>query len=178
MATNKNDESWAYAAQLSDELKDLTDTGVLLDGTIPAEVLFISSALAKNPSSRELIAGEAREALSKSLDALGYLENSYSIVSTVSLAPDESVLQLPKELLRLAVEVLDPVSVICLDKDASALFFEAYNQTSEAQFGSLYDILGRRVLILDGFAESLHDQKLKQVMWHALKKLPPEQAPY
>ena len=178
MTTNKNNESWAYAAQLSDELKDLTDTGVLLGGSIPAEVLFISSALKDAPESQNLIEPDTLDALEKSLDALGYLENSYTILSSVSLGPDNVALDLPKELMRLAIEVIDPVSIISLDKKSSSLLFDAYEQQKSPQFGSLEQILGRKVLILDGFAKSLDNPKEKQLMWHALKKLPPEQAPY
>ncbi|MDO5044015.1 MAG: hypothetical protein Q4E22_01780 [Coriobacteriia bacterium] len=179
MATSDKKRAQAYVEQLQQELDDLRDTGVLLDGNIPSEVLFIANFAKDSFDETQLIDPHALDALEKSLSALGYLDKAYSILSSVSLTEihsEKKAVLLPRELIRLSVEVIDPISIVSLDTESSKVLAQAFEMES-FNFGQLYECLGRRVLNLSGFAKSLDDSYEKQRMWHALKLLPPEQAP-
>lgn len=178
MVTRKQ-RAEVYKERLAEELSDLSATGVSFSGTIPSPVCILKG----KPNAQELagasvLSGADGDALSKSLDALGYLPNSACALLTVFISDHHTAHPLPPELVRLAIEVLDSSTLLVADKPAALALQEAYKLPTPLEEGVIHSVKGRRVLCLGGFEDSLDNEREKQIMWARLKKLPPEQAPY
>ena len=141
--------------------------------------------------SGELLAGADGHALRAALGAIGYAPEDFCALATVagegeeaSVAPGEPI---APELFREALEALDPEAVLVLDEAAADVLREAYADalvviedfdTAMLKPGLVAPVLGRRVLVLDGFERALTDKAAKQRMWAFIKQLPPAGAPY
>ena len=132
-----------------------------------------------------LLSGEDGDALRAALQALGYAPEDWAGLATW----DEGGAPLPEDLLREAICVLDPATLIVCDHAAADRIRETYASELElldAKAGErpmLADgeptvVAGMRTLSLGGFAAALASKHEKQVMWYRLKKLPPLGEPY
>lgn len=168
----------AYIKRLEAELEDLRSTGVSLVGSVPAPVCLVKGAANESElSGVEPFSGMDGEALSKSLNALGYPENAWTGLMTQYIPGDGSAQNLPAELVRLALEVIDAATIVLCDDQAAESFQAAFGLDDKPAPGQLQYVLGRRVLALGGFEEALGSQEAKQVMWFRLKQLTPEGEP-
>lgn len=130
-----------------------------------------------------LLAGDDGKALRAALQALGYAPEDWAGLATWDMRG--GVLDAP--LLREAVCVLDPATLVLCDGAAAQAVREAYAQDlsllesfEEAMLaeGTVVQLAGMRVLALGGFAAALGDARQKQLMWARLKLLPPLGEPY
>lgn len=168
----------AYIKRLEAELEDLKSTGVSLVGSVPAPVCLVKGAANEAElSGAQPFTGTDGEALSKSLTALGYPENSWTGLMTQYLPGDGSAQELPGELVRLALEVIDAPTIVLCDDEAAESFQAAFGLDDKPAPGQIQYVLGRRVLALGGFESALASQEAKQLMWSRLRQLTPEGEP-
>lgn len=176
MASEQDLRRRAYIDKTTAEVDGLIARGVRLGGNAFSAVLLLKA---------EVLSDVEERALKASLDRLGYAPEDWETLLVV----DAAGTALTPDLLREAVCVLDPATVVCLDEGAGDAMREAYaddlallESLDEAllSFGVVAQVCGMRVLNLSGFGESLAsgDAAAKQRMWAALKRLPPLAEPY
>lgn len=166
------------------ELAWLEAAGVVVSGYAFSEVLLVKGE--PGPAERDgegLLKGADGRALKAALLKLGYAPECWLALATW----DEKGRPLDAALLRRAILVLDPASIIALDETAANALRLTYAtelaglaRFDEAmlQAGAVAQVLGMRVLNLGGFEAALSSPHEKQVMWARLKRLPPEGAPF
>lgn len=153
-------------------------------GNAFSSVLLLKGEPSQNErGSGRLLAGGDGKALRSALQALGYAPEDW-----VGLAAwDVRGNTLDASLLREAICVLDPATLVLCDGAAAQVVREAYAQDlsllesfEEAMLaeGTVVQLAGMRVLALGGFAAALDDMRKKQLMWARLKLLPPLGEPY
>ena len=71
--------------------------------------------------------------------------------------------------LRILIESIDPISVICTDAFSTQTISRAYDESCKVNTASLLN--GRRFVSLGDFTRMLEDDDLKQKAWHLLKTL-------
>lgn len=174
----------AYVRKARAELGSLVERGVVMAGNAFSSVLLLKGL----PNEAERtgaapLSGADGKALRAALSALGYAPEDWCALLTV----DAQGLPLDAALLREAICTLDPATLIACDDASAQLVREAYADTLftlddfEAAMllpGRETQVLGMRVMALDGFEAALSDPHQKQIMWARLKRLPPLGAPY
>ncbi len=130
----------------------------LIEGDTNSSVLVISA---------KPLSSQARKALEKSAEYLGYLSDA--IAWALTALPD-AALSLGTRDLHLLVEGLDPLFVIATDASSGELLGQAYGVKIAPD--TLNRVLGRSVLCLKDFEGSLKNEDAKQRAWHLLKQLP------
>ncbi len=193
MQTSTEVKKQAILEATRQELDALTARGVWMEGNAFSPVVLIKGQLNDvEAAGGNLLAGADGQALRASLAAIGYAPEDFCALAAVAQASDEPAAVpagelLPQELFREALEALDPEAVILLDTPSADLMRETYTDAlvaiedfDEAMLkpGLVAHVLGRRVLVLDGFEAALADKREKQRMWAYLKQLPPAGAPY
>ncbi len=193
MQTSTEVKKQAILEATRQELDALTAQGVWMEGNAFSPVVLVKGQLNDaEAAGGNLLAGADGQALRASLTAIGYAPEDFCALAAVAQASDEPAAVpagelLPQELFREALEALDPEAVILLDAPAADLMRETYADAlvaiedfDEAMLkpGLVAHVLGRRVLVLDGFEAALADKREKQRMWAYLKQLPPAGAPY
>lgn len=169
----------AYKRQIQAELDDLLAAGLQIQGSFPAHLLIIKAELNQEEKhGAPLLSQEDGEALHKALAALSYRPDQICVLSAVHVTEQAHIQEIPHELLKLAVESIDPAAIILCDKLAQSSFVQAYQLQEAFEAGQLKLIFGRRVLYLDGFEQSLASQQAKQLMWKHLKQLKAEGEAY
>lgn len=195
MALSSAGRRRALTAQAKQELDSLIARGVLMNGNAASPVLMIKGDLNEQErSGGDLLAGRDGAALHSALQTLGFAPEdccAFSVVATA--APDPAMQEVPAgelisaELMRETLEAFDPECVIVLDETAANVLREAYSSalaiiddfnSAMLMPGLVVNVLGRRVLVLDGFEAALDAPKEKQRMWAWIKQLKPATAPY
>lgn len=195
MAITTQERKEALADAAEQELKGLEARGVRMAGNAFSPVVLIKGELNDAERSGEpLLSGADGTALRAALGAIGWEPQDLCVLAAVAGSVDEAVAggltagePLPVDLLREALEALDPEAVILLDDAAADLLRETYADalaiiedfdTAMLKPGLIAPVLGRRVLALDGFEAALSQPAEKQRMWAYLKQMPPLGAPY
>lgn len=190
MAVLASERKEALAAAAEQELKSLQARGVRISGNAFSPILLIKGDLDEaERAGGELLTGADGGALRSALSRLGWEPEDFCALSAVAGAGDSSIVPdvdpgqlLTVDLFREAVEALDPEAIILLDNTAADLLRETYADalaiiedfnTAMLVPGLVAQVLGRRVLALDGFEASLTDKREKQRMWAYIKQLPP-----
>ena len=168
----------AQLAKTRAEIAGLYERGVACEGDAFSPILLLVGRGTASP-----LAGAADSALRAALSALGYAPEEWSVLSC-ELADGASI---GDELLRLAIAVLDPATVVALDGAAADCLRSCYaSELAELENldaamlspGYVSHVLGMRMLALGEFARALDDAKEKQLMWARLKQVPPLAEPY
>lgn len=194
MPITSKDRKAAFEAQARQEMRSLEARGVLMVGNGYSPIVLVKGQLDDaERAGGDLLAGADGTALRSALGAIGWAPEDFCGLATVAGAvqggagaalPGEP---LPAEVLREALEALDPEAVVLLDDAAADALREAYADalaaiddfdTAMLKPGLIAPVLGRRVLALDGFERALSDAREKQRMWAYLKQLKPAGAPY
>lgn len=192
MTVSAADRKKALVEADKQELASLTARGVRIAGNAMSPIVLVKGQLDEaEAAGGELLAGADGHALRAALGAIGYAPEDFCALATVagegeeaSVAPGEPI---APELFREALEALDPEAVLVLDEAAADVLREAYADalvviedfdTAMLKPGLVAPVLGRRVLVLDGFERALTDKAAKQRMWAFIKQLPPAGAPY
>ena len=195
MALSSAGRRRALTAQAKQELDSLIARGVLMNGNAASPVLMIRGDLNEQErSGGDLLAGRDGAALHSALQTLGFAPEDFCAFSVVATAaPDPAMQEVPAgelisaELMRETLEAFDPECVIVLDETAANVLREAYSSalaiiddfnSAMLMPGLVVNVLGRRVLVLDGFEAALDAPKEKQRMWAWIKQLKPATAPY
>lgn len=184
MGPSRESRRERYLAKAHAEVDGLTSRGVVMVGNAFSSVLLVKGTPTDaEASGGTLLEGEDGKALHAALQALGYAPQDWAGLATW----DTQGAPLGAELVREAVCVLDPATLIACDEEAANLVREAYatdlaslQSFEEAMLaaGVVAQVAGMRVLNLGGFAAALADKAQKQVMWRRLKQLPPLGEPY
>lgn len=166
------------------EIEELTAQGCSMSGNAFSSLLLLKGSSSKEEKAGgSPLSGPDGTALRASFAALGYAPEDWAALLTVS----EKGEPLSPELLREAIAVLDPATLICCDEEAAAAVREAYANELAAledftqamlEPGELVQLAGMRVLNLGGFASALESSQEKQRMWARLKRIPPLGEPY
>ena len=195
MGVSSSERKEALAAMAEQEIEALVARGVRVAGNIFSPVVLLKGELnAEEQAGGVLLAGDDGVALRSALSAIGWAPEDFCALASVAgegeagvattLEPGSS---LPVALFREALEVLDPEAMIALDETAADAVRNAYADAlaeiedfnaAMLKPGLVVQVLGRRVLVLDGFEKALADKHEKQRMWAYLKQLPPLGAPY
>lgn len=194
MPVSSADIKDALVAAGRQELARLTACGVRIHGNAASPIVLIKGQLNSDELAGEaLLSGADGKALRAALSAVGYAPEDFCALATVAGASgDESQTVAPGEelttdLFREALEALDPEAVLVLDETAAQLLRETYADalvviedfdSAMLKPGLVVPVLGRRVLVLDGFEAALADKGQKQRMWAYIKQLHPAGAPY
>lgn len=193
MQTSTEAKKQAILAATRQELEALCARGVRMEGNAFSPIVLVKGQLNDaEAAGGDLLAGADGQALRAALTAIGYAPEDFCALATVAGKTDEPAAvpaggPLPQGLFREALEALDPEAVILLDTAAADLMRETYADalvaiedfdTAMLKPGLVAHVLGRRVLVLDGFEASLGDKREKQRMWAYIKQLPPAGAPY
>jgi len=128
-----------------------------LEGDTLARIACVTSGPVPLPEA-------VRSALDKALAALGWPPERFVAASTRTLAGER---------LRLCLESLDPLVTVALDTGAAGLIAVAYGAAVPAPGASVQLPLGRRLVVVDGFAEALGSVEAKRVVWHQLRAAAP-----
>ena len=184
MQTGRADRQAAYAAKAREELGALTAQGAIMAGNAFSPVLFLKGAPEQEEHAQgSPLCGADGKALRASLAALGYAPEEWCALLSVDAHGDT----LDPLLLREAIAVLDPSTLIICDEEAANAVRNTYaddlaalDDFEQAMLvpGKLAQLLGIRTINLGGFAAALGDPHEKQVMWARLKLVPPLGAPY
>ena len=184
MASERDARRRACVDKAAEEVDSLAARGVRAGGNAFSEVLLVKGELAEaERNGGPAFSGADGTALRASLERLGYAPEDWAWLLTVDVAGEP----LDAALLREAVTVLDPATLVCCDEAAAALLREAYaddlavvENLEEALLspGVVARVCGMRVLNLGGFAAALGDAHEKQVMWARLKQIPPLGEPF
>ena len=185
MASERDARRRAYLDKMAAEVDGLAERGVVAGGNAFSPVLLAKGALsAEELAGAEPFSGADGAALRASLKALGYAPEEWCWLLTCSA---DGAAPLDAGLVREAVCVLDPATLICVDEEAAAAVRDAYADDlagvaslPEAMLtpGLVVQVAGMRVLNLGGFADALCDAHEKQVMWARLKLVPPLGEPF
>ena len=175
----------AYLRKQRFELASLAERDVNMSGNAFSSCLFVKGSLSGDElAGGPLLGGADGEDLRAALAALGYAPEDWVALGAVGLG---STAPLDAALLREAVCVLDPATVIAVDGVAAMALRAAYAtelaglpdfDAAMLEEGVVAHVLGMRVMALGEFAASLGDGRQKQLMWARLKKLPPLGEPY
>lgn len=184
MISSREDRRDRYVAKARAELESLASRGVLMAGNAFSSVLLLKGEPTDAERAGErLLSGEDGNALRSALQALGYAPEDWAGLATWC----EGGERLEAELLREAVCVLDPETLVACDHGAADLLRETYaselldagsGERPVLVDGELMTLAGMRALSLGGFAAALVSKQEKQLMWHRLKKIPPLDEPY
>ena len=184
MQPSRDERRTRYLAKARAEIGALASRGVVMSGNAFSSILLLKGKPTEGERTGEpLLGGEDGRALRAALQALGYAPEDWAGLA----AWDADGVSLSPELLREAICVLDPATLVLCDEPATALVREAYatelallERFDEAMLmdGVVAQVSGMRVMALGGFAASLADKHEKQVMWARLKQLPPLGEPY
>ncbi len=184
MASERDARRRAYLDKTADEVDWLVARGVIMGGNAFSSVLVAKGELTPEERAGEKpFSGADGTALKASLKKLGYAPEEWETLLTC----DDAGEPLDAQLVREAICVLDPATLICCDEAAAQVIREAYaddlvliERLEEAMLapGELACVCGMRVINLGGFADALGDARQKQVMWARLKKVPPLGEPY
>lgn len=117
------------------------------------------------------MSGADGEALRKALEALGWPEDA--VFYTLSRPEPGMEPERVSDRLRLQLEAVDPRVVIALDGVAAADIANAFG-CAEPMPGTQVRVLGRQIVAVSGFEDSLADPKTKQRVWAELKHAKPE----
>ena len=174
----------AFMDKENAELKSLTDKGLVVSGNALSSVILLKGKLNdQDLSSEGLLSGRDGDALRASLVALKYQPQDWLAISTL----DSNNNSINPLLLRQAISVASPTTVIICDEEACEVFRNTFAEELaslpeilEAMLapGQLAHILGMRVINLGGFEASLDDMAQKQTVWSYLKKVPCTNQPY
>ncbi len=193
MQTSTEAKKQAILAATRQELDALTAQGVWMEGNAFSPVVLVKGQLNDaEAAGAGLLSGADGQALRAALAHIGYAPEDFCALAAVAQASEEPAAVpagelLPQPLFREALEALDPEAVVLLDTTAADLMRETYADalvaiedfdTAMLKPGLVAHVLGRRVLVLDGFEAALADKAEKQRMWAYLKQLPPAGAPY
>lgn len=195
MAVSSREKRMALLEAKRLEADALASRGVVARGNGFSPVLLIKGEVGVTEVVSGAVLDEAEDAaLRAALLRLGYAPEDFCVLAAVYGPGEEGAAPAPDvgeplaaDLLREAVEALDPEAVVLLDDAATAVMREAYSDALAAidQFevamlepGLVANVLGRRVLSLGGFETALADAASKQRVWAYLKRLPPAGAPY
>ena len=192
MTVSAADRKKALVEADKQELASLAARGVRIAGNAMSPIVLVKGQLDEAElAGGELLAGADGKALRAALGAIGYAPEDFCALATVAGAGEDAVTApgdpLTPELFREALEALDPEAVLVLDEAAADVLREAYADalvviedfdTAMLKPGLVAPVLGRRVLVLDGFERALTDKAAKQRMWAFIKQLPPARAPY
>ncbi len=180
-ATNPKEAAWAKAKV---EVEALEAAGAVMVGSAFPEVLFVKGTPNEREAAGEaLLSGADGEALSKALTALGYPPEGWACILGRTADGEPAT----PELLRRAVAVLAPFTLVALDDVARRLACEAFADDltaladlSEALLepGFVAHAAGLRIVSLGGFERALASPERKQLMWARLKRVPPLSEPY
>ena len=171
-----NLRSSVYGNKMRAELEDLAREGVQTVGNAFSTILVVKG----EPGPAELgggplLSGADGQALRAALDALGYAPEDWAGVACW----DEDGQTLEPALLRKAIVTLGPLTIVATDAGAATVLGAAYDlDLLSLGPNRLSMVCGMRVLCLDGFEASLGSMRSKQVMWAALKLIPPLGEPY
>lgn len=192
MTVSAADRKKALVEADKQELASLAARGVRIAGNAMSPIVLVKGQLDEAElSGGELLAGADGKALRAALGAIGYAPEDFCALATVAGNAEDATATpgepLAPELFREALEALDPEAVLVLDEAAADVLREAYADalvviedfdTAMLKPGLVAPVLGRRVLVLDGFERALTDKAAKQRMWAFIKQLPPAGAPY
>lgn len=175
----------AYLRKQRFELARLAERGVSMSGNAFSSLLLVKGSPSRDELAGEpLLRGADGDALRAAFVALGYAPEDWVALCAVDLGSGRP---LDAPLLREAICVLDPATVVAVDDAAASRLRDAYADelSGLADFdaamlceGVLVRVRGMRVMALGEFASSLGDVRKKQVMWARLKRLPPLGEPY
>ena len=192
MTVSAADRKKALVEADKQELASLVARGVRIAGNAMSPIVLVKGQLDEAElAGGELLAGADGHALRAALGAIGYAPEDFCALATVAGDGEDAASApgdpLSPELFREALEALDPEAVLVLDEAAADVLREAYADalvviedfdTAMLKPGLVAPVLGRRVLVLDGFERALTDKAAKQRMWAFIKQLPPAGAPY
>lgn len=192
MTVSAADRKKALVEADKQELASLAARGVRIAGNAMSPIVLVKGQLDEAElAGGELLAGADGHALRAALGAIGYAPEDFCALATVTGDGEDAASApgdpLSPELFREALEALDPEAVLVLDEAAADVLREAYADalvviedfdTAMLKPGLVAPVLGRRVLVLDGFERALTDKAAKQRMWAFIKQLPPAGAPY
>lgn len=178
MPVSKDMRRKACVEKARAEVDALIARGAVLAGNAFPQVLFVKGILNEaEASGGALLGGADGDALKASLLRLGYAPQDWAALASAD----------DPHLVRDAVRVLDPTTVIALDEPAKTALREAFADGFAAQAklesamfvdGLVVDVLGMRFIALGGFEAALADTASKQLMWARLKLTPPLGEPF
>ena len=121
--------------------------------------------------SQQVLDGEARQAIEKSLAAFGYPPDSCTYATTLpkDSNAEGSDIKLDAQSVFLLVEGLDPLKIICTDIDAARLLASAYR--CEIETDTPTRVFGRSAVVFNDFSKMLETTEGKQKAWSLLKSL-------
>ena len=185
MQTSREQKREAYRAKAEAELAALVERGVCTCGHAFSSVVLVKGEPSPEElaGTAELLSGADGVALRAALSTLGYAPEDWVGLASV----DATGAPLEPALVREALVVLDPATVVLCDGAAAEAFRQAYadelaglSSFEEAMLaeGVVAHVLGMRVLALGGFEAALADDLRKRTMWVRLKQIPPLGEPY
>lgn len=187
MGISATERKEAFVRATEEELRSLEGRGVSMAGNAFSPIVMVKGELnAGELGGAGLLSGPDGRALRSALDAIGYAPEDFCALSSVSVR-DGSATPLEPELFREALEALDPEAVLVLDEAAAAVVRESYAdalvaiedfETAMLAPGLVASVLGRRLMVLDGFEAALADPQEKRRMWSYIKRLGPAGEPY
>lgn len=160
--------SAAFQADVSrvDPCMKLGTTVGTVDSPRRILVLKARSGIAEK-SGAPAFSGEDGEATGKALGALGYREDE---IAWLYLGECGSI---DGASLRMAVETVDPESILALDDESLAALCDSLG-AGEPVAGVLSWVQGRRIVGVGGFEEMLASPRDKQLAWTRMKLISPE----
>ena len=184
MASERDARRRACLDKTAAETDALAERGVRMGGNAFSAVLLVKGELSEaEKNGAAPLSGADGKALRASLERLGYAPEDWEWLLSVDAAGGP----VDAALLREAVAVLDPATLVCCDETAADAVREAFAdelsalERLEAAMlapGEVAQVLGMRVLNLGGFEAALADAHEKQVMWARLKRIPPLGEPF
>lgn len=187
MAISAVERKEAFVRATEEELRSLEGRGVCMVGNAFAPIVMVKGDLnAAELAGSELLSGPDGRALRSALDAIGYAPEDFCALAAVSVR-EALASPLDPDLFREALEALDPEAVLVLDETAADVVREAYAdalvviedfETAMLAPGLVAPVLGRRLMVLDGFEAALSDPQEKRRMWSYIKRIGPAGEPY
>lgn len=183
MASERDARRRACVDKAAAEVDSLVGRGALMGGNAFSSVLVVKG----DPSDAERdgaepLSGRDGTALRASLERLGYPPEDWAWLAVGSF-PGAT----PDALVREAVCVLDPDTLVCADEAAAAAVRDAFadelvdvESLEEAMLlpDHVAHVAGMRVTNLGGFEAALDDPEAKRTMWHRIQVLRPLAEPY
>ncbi len=178
MALQRGMHGEAYVQKVHAELEEVEGLGVRMSGNAFSSVLFVKGE--KGPAEQAggaPLSGADGKALRAALIKLHYAPEDWAAIDA-SVSP---------EVLRRAITVFDPATLVLCDETATAAVREAFVDDLVALAnpedallspGCLIPVAGMRMLSLGGFEAALQSSSEKQRMWAYLKQIPPLGEPY
>lgn len=135
-------------------------------GDVLADVLLVKGEPGPGDlAKKRALAGEDGAAIGRALDALGVSSRRFAVCTRIGAAGPKRMARL-----QLLAEAVDPRIVVLLDEAAAQDFAAAYS-AERPEPGVPVRILGRTVIALDGFEQSLADESHKRRVWAQLRAL-------